>query len=54
MDNRQEIENTIQKYMESLTEKERVALQIAQDHLESSFDIERSVGYLEFKKNNPE
>jgi len=50
MDNRQEIENTIQKYMESLTEKERVALQIAQDHLESSFDIERSVGYLEFKK----
>jgi hypothetical protein len=54
MDNIQDIENTIQKYMESLTEKERVALEIAKDHLESSFDIERSVGYIEFKKNNPE
>ena len=54
MDNIQDIEKTIQKYMESLTEKERVALEIAKDHSESSFDIERSVGYIEFKKNNPE
>jgi|SaaInlStandDraft_6_1057023.scaffolds.fasta_scaffold03168_5 hypothetical protein len=54
MDNIQDIEKTIKKYMESLTEKERVALEIAKDHLESSFDIERSVGYIEFKKNNPE
>jgi len=54
MDNIQDIEKTIQKYMESLTEKERVALEIAKDHLESSFDMERSVGYIEFKKNNPE
>lgn len=53
MDNQADIEKTIQKYMESLTDKERIALQIAQDHLESSFDIERSVGYLEFKNNNP-
>ena len=45
-------EELITKYKDSLSEQERIVLKIAIDHLESSFDIEKSIGYLEWLKNN--
>ena len=44
-------EELITKYKDSLSEQERIVLKIAIDHLESSFDIEKSIGYLEWLKN---
>ena len=46
MENKQLIE----KYIQSLNEKEKQAIEIAKNHLESSFDIEKSIGFIEFKK----
>ena len=40
----------IEKYKNSLNELERKALEIAQKNLESSFCIEKSIGFLEFLK----
>jgi len=37
-------------YIASMSEQERMVLSIAQDHLESSFDIERSIGFINWKK----
>ena len=45
-------EELITKYKDSLSEQERIVLKIAIEHLESSFDIEKSIGYLEWLKNN--
>lgn len=45
-------EELIAQYKDSLSEQERIVLKIAIDHLESSFDIEKSIGYLEWLKNN--
>tara|TARA_Y100000816_G_C26100744_1_gene583282 strand:+ start:1864 stop:2055 length:192 start_codon:yes stop_codon:yes gene_type:complete len=39
-------------YMDSLTPIEKIGLKIAKDQLGSSFDIKKSIGYLEFLKNN--
>ena len=44
-------EELITKYKDSLTEQEQIVLKIAIEHLESSFDIEKSIGYLEWLKN---
>ena len=38
-------------YVEQLTEKEKVALEIAKRMLGSSFDLKKSVGYI--KKYSP-
>lgn len=38
-------------YVEQLSEKEKVALEIAKRMLGSSFDLKRSIGYL--KKHSP-
>jgi hypothetical protein len=38
-------------YVEQLTEKEKVALEIAKRMLGSSFDLKKSVGYI--KKHSP-
>lgn len=40
----------IEEYKNSLNEQERKALEIAQKNLESSFCIEKSIGFLEFLK----
>jgi len=39
------------QYLEQLSPAEKKALQFAQDHLKSSFHIERSNGFQEWKKN---
>ena len=39
------------KYIKQLNEMERKAIEIAKDHLKSSFDITKSNGFLKFKEN---
>lgn len=41
----------IQKYISSLNSVEICALVIARDHLESSFNIVKSIGFQKSKKN---
>ena len=41
----------IKKYINQLTEQEQIVLKIAQEHLQSSFDIVKSIGYKEWLKN---
>jgi hypothetical protein len=38
-------------YLKSLPEKEKKGYEIAKSHLGMSFQLEKSVGFLEFKKN---
>jgi len=42
----------IGKYRKQLTEQEKIILDIAIEHLESSFDIEKSIGFIEWYKIN--
>jgi len=43
----------IEKYIKQLDEKEKVAYKIAKEHLGSSFNIEKSIGFQKWlKKNN--
>ena len=37
-----------EKYMKSLTDKEKHTLKIAREHLGSSFSLERSIGYVDY------
>ena len=46
------LEQYIQEYIESLDDTEKLVLEIAKDHLESSFCIERSVGFIKWLKDN--
>jgi hypothetical protein len=38
-------------YINQLSENEKKALEIAKDHLQSSFSLEKSIGYIKFSKN---
>lgn len=40
----------INNYLKTLSEKEKKGLEIAKSHLGMSFQLEKSLGYLEFKK----
>jgi hypothetical protein len=42
--------NLIQKYLNSLDEFEKQAINIAKKSLETSFDIEKCIGFIKFKK----
>jgi len=44
----------LRQYVEQLTEIEQIVLDIAKDQLESSFSLEKSIGFMEWckKKNN--
>jgi len=42
----------INKYINSLNELQKVALQIAKEDLGSSFNIEKSIGFLNWIKKN--
>lgn len=44
------MENNIKKYIETFTQKELKAYEIAKSHLGMSFQIEKSIGYLEWLK----
>jgi hypothetical protein len=41
----------IDSYIEQLSEQEKLVLDIAINHLETSFDVVRSIGYKEWLKN---
>jgi prefoldin subunit 5 len=43
--------NAIKEYIESLSSIEIKALTIAMRELESSFSIEKSIGFINFQKN---
>ena len=43
----------MESYLTQLSEKEKIALAIARRMLGSSFNLEKSIGYISFKKNNP-
>lgn len=38
------------EYIASMSDKERIAYHIAQEHLGTSFDIQKSIGYQTFIK----
>ena len=44
------IETMVEEYMKTWTEKERIAYNIAKSHLQSSFQLEKSNGFLQWKK----
>ncbi len=39
------------EYLKTLTEIEKKTMEIAKDHLKTSFSIEKSVGYKKWKAN---
>ena len=45
-------EELVDEFIKTLDPLEQKALMIARDHLESSFDILKSIGFIEFKKKN--
>lgn len=44
-------EQLMQAYLDSLHEKEKKGYEIAKSHLGLSFQLEKSLGYLEYKKS---
>ena len=41
----------ISQYIDNMNCSEQTAYKIAIDHLKTSFDIEKSIGFIDFKKN---
>lgn len=41
----------INEYLKSLTPVEKKTLEIAKEHLQSSFNMEKSIGFINWKKN---
>ena len=50
--NEMNLTEQLKKYKTELTEQEIIVLKIAIDHLGSSFDMSRSIGFIEWQKNN--
>lgn len=44
-------QKAIDEYLDSMDEREKIAFEIAKDHLQSSFDIVRSIGFQDFFKS---
>lgn len=44
----------IEAYISGFTEQEKIVMNIAQEHLESSFDISKSIGFLTWKQKQLE
>jgi hypothetical protein len=47
----EEVRQSIIRYLEQLGDKERIAYSIAKEHLGTSFDIVKSIGYVTWKKS---
>ena len=45
------LEKIISEYINQLDELEKIALEVAKEQLESSFSIEKSIGFLKWKEN---
>jgi hypothetical protein len=48
----QEQEQSLKDYVEQLGEKEKIAYEIAKNHLGTSFSLKKSIGYKEWLKKN--
>jgi len=47
-------DDSLEKYIESLTDKEKKVLEIAKEYLETSFNLKKSIGFIKWlKKNKP-
>jgi hypothetical protein len=47
-------ETDIKNYIEQLSEQEKIVFEIAKTHLETSFDVVRTIGFIEwFKRTKP-
>ena len=44
--------NILKKYVDQLSEKEKQVLKIAQEHLGSSFNLVKSIGFQRWIKKN--
>ena len=44
-------ESDINDYIRQLSPQEKKVLEIAREHLETSFNIEKSIGYMGWKQN---
>jgi hypothetical protein len=56
MDNNMEktsenLEKLISEYINQLDEFEKIALEVAKEQLESSFSMQKSIGFLKWKEN---
>ena len=47
--NEMNLEEQLKKYKSELTEQELIVLNIAIEHLGSSFDMSKSIGFIEWK-----
>lgn len=45
------LKDLIQEYTDNLSIDEKIVLKIAEKQLQSSFSIEKSIGFLEWKNN---
>jgi len=45
------MEDSVHKYIDQLSEQEKLILKIEQDHLGSSFNIKKSIGYIQWINN---
>lgn len=52
MENKENETQQQERYVQSLSEREHKAYLIAKSHLGSSFDLEKSIGYVDWKKKN--
>ena len=47
-----DIEALKKRYIESMDEKEQIAYKIAKEHLDTSFNLEKSIGFQKWLKKN--
>lgn len=45
------IQELVKEYISTLSDREKMVLEIAKEHLQSSFCIERSVGFVKWKNS---
>ena len=45
------LKDLIQEYIDYLSNDEKIVMKIAEKQLQSSFSIEKSIGFLEWKNN---
>ena len=53
-DDSSEKDTEITRYLQQLSEGERQTYEIAKQHLETSFSIEKSIGFINWKKETSE
>lgn len=47
---KESLDRLMEEYLKTLCEKERKSYEIAKEHLGTSFQLEKSVGFLKWKK----